>query len=75
MMTKAQQRTFVRTLSRAVTRDILAHADDWPEMWDGHELRALCAAYWNREVTDAVRKAGKRRRAFWSAVYGRGLMR
>lgn len=44
-MTKAEQKTFVRDLSKSVAKSICQQIADGkvPSNWDGHELRALLA--------------------------------
>ncbi len=44
-MTRAQQRQFVRDLSKSVAAGIIASLEKTPETegWDGHELRMILA--------------------------------
>lgn len=44
-MTRTEQKTFVKDLTKTVTKSILASitSKNIPADWDGHELRALLA--------------------------------
>lgn len=66
-MTRKEQRAFVRSLTRAVCKHLLATSDRWPEEWDGHELRELIAGSFNRERYFVMRK-GRRAREFRNTI-------
>lgn len=46
----------------------MLRAGVFPDSWDGHEVRALLASETAREVSDLMRKATPRRRAFRQAA-------
>lgn len=48
-MNRKEKREFIRSLTRAVTRDVLAKVSQMPDAWDGLELRELLADEFNRE--------------------------
>lgn len=49
-MTKAEKKRFIRELTAAVRDNLLKKVDDMPDEWDGHELRLLLAAKFEREA-------------------------
>ncbi len=62
-MTRAEQKKLLRTFTRQVTDTLIARADQWPEEWDGHDLRELVAYAFNFERTNLMRENRKRRQA------------
>jgi hypothetical protein len=42
-MTKKEQKKFIKELINNVEKDILKKADQFPETWDGRELRIFIA--------------------------------
>jgi len=74
-MTRAQQRKFLRSLTREVRDHLLARSKDWPPDWDGHELRDLLAAAFERERSPLMRAPrNRRRRDFENARLTRNLI-
>lgn len=64
-MTKAQQRKILKAICDNVRDHLLSRSDQWPEEWDGHELRELVAEVHNNERTSLMRGnygTGRRRR-------------
>ncbi len=46
-MTKKEQKRFIKELISNVEKDILKKADQFPEVWDGRELRIFIAEKFN----------------------------
>ena len=61
-MKRADQKKLLRTFTRQVTDALLAKAKDWPEGWDGHELRELVKYAFDYEQTSLMRANRKRRK-------------
>lgn len=70
-MTRNEQKHLVKSLVRNVLRDLLAKADQWPEEWDGHELRRLVANAYSEVVF--VEMSRTRLRDFRNACLTRNL--
>lgn len=61
-MTKKQQRALFNAIVRNVRKSLLLRSGDWPEAWDGHELRELLAVTFERERTSLMTEKRSRRR-------------
>ena len=59
-MTKTDQKKLLRTFTRHVTQSLLSKAKDWPDDWDGHELRLLVKTAFDWEQTRLMKKGTKR---------------
>jgi|PlaIllAssembly_1097288.scaffolds.fasta_scaffold44816_7 hypothetical protein len=72
-MTRDEQRKLLRTFSQQVTASLIARSDDWPEEWDGHDLRELLlyAVEWER--TSLMRETPRRRREVRNEIAVRNL--
>ncbi len=69
MMTRAEQMTFVRELTKSILSDTLhdIRARRVPEEWDGAELRQLLADRFDRAVYRRVLQ-GRRGRLYREAI-------
>lgn len=70
IVTLQEKEQFIRDLTSGVTESLLLSVKRMPEDWDGHELRRLIAARFQRETTDMPRK---RVRDFENEVLVRNL--
>ncbi|MEE9386104.1 MAG: hypothetical protein V3V08_22050 [Nannocystaceae bacterium] len=61
-MKRADQKKLLRTFTGQVTAALLSRAKDWPESWDGHELRELVLYAFQYERTSLMRESRKRRK-------------
>ncbi len=65
-MTEAQQKRFVRSLSKEIADTICRSIDQGaiPQEWDGHELRSLLASrHGESAVMSVIKKEPRSRRA------------
>jgi len=70
-MNKQEQEQFVRELTGNVLAEVLAKSVQWPDDWDGHELRQLLADAFAASscMSDAMKdKRAARRRAYENTV-------
>jgi uncharacterized iron-regulated protein len=72
-MTRDEQKELVRNFTQQVADALLSKADQWPEDWDGHDLRELVAYAFNHERTRLMREDRKRRRAAENEILVRNL--
>lgn len=75
-MTRYQQRAMLKAICDNIRDDLLKKADQWPEDWDGHELRELVALVHQHERTVLMREPySRRRRDCHHAIRVQGLHR
>lgn len=58
-MTKEEQKAFIQAYGSRVIADTLDGAGQWPDSWDGIELRRLLADRFAREVFHMERRREK----------------
>jgi uncharacterized iron-regulated protein len=73
MLTRREQRTLLRTFTNQVTTALLRRSDEWPEDWDGHDLRELALYAFEYERTALMREDRRRRRACRNEIITRNL--
>jgi hypothetical protein len=72
-MTRREQRTLLRNFCNSVRDALLAHSKQWPDDWNGHELRELVAYAFEHERTSLMREDGRRRRNCANEINVRNL--
>ena len=72
-MTRTEQRRLLRNFINAVRDHLLERSKDWPEEWDGHDLRELVASAFEWERTPIMSKAPRRRRQTQNEIAVRNL--
>ena len=63
-MKLSEQRELVRGLCASVAQALVKESENWPEHWNGHELRELVAEAFDHERTSAMRADRGRMRRF-----------
>lgn len=64
---QATNRDIVEALCNSIRAQVLDNILEYPDTWDGHEMRELLAIYFERERTAAMAdRRSKRYRAFES---------
>lgn len=72
-MTRTKQRELLRAIMRDHTKALLAKSHEWPDGWDGHELRELVAATAEQQRTRLMREDRRRRRECAAVILERRL--
>lgn len=73
-MTRDQQRELLTNFCDQVRDFLLSRSDQWPEEWDGHELRELAIYAFDNERTALMREPrSKRRRDAHNEIIVRNL--
>ena len=72
-MNRRDQRKLLRTFAEQVTAALLKRSKDWPETWDGHDLRELFLMAVEYERTGLMRESHTRRRNVRNEVVVRNL--
>lgn len=65
-MSRAEQKRFVREMSKTIAEDICSFIDEGkiPENWDGHEFRVLLASRHSESADmSSIRRHPQRKRA------------
>lgn len=57
-----QNEGIVRSLCDSIRDAVIARSADWPEGWDGHEMRQLLALKFSFETTDLLNDGRSTRR-------------
>ena len=66
-MRKEDQKKLLAILCTRVRDRLLSKADEWPEEWDGHDIRELAYEAFRFERT-------RRKRDFWNTVLINNLL-
>lgn len=72
-MKRSDQRKLLRTFCNHVRDALLVQASEWPEEWDGHDLRELVAYAYVRERTSLMYQSRGRRRKVHNEIVVRRL--
>ena len=59
-----EQRELLRNFCNSVCEAMIRESENWPERWNGHELRELAAYHFDSERTTAMREDRGRKRRF-----------
>lgn len=63
-MKLSEQRELMRNFCNRVCEAMIRESDNWPEHWNGHELRELAAYTFENERSTLMREDRGRKRRF-----------